>query len=302
MAAALSVTHPVASGAVAKVHQPAFPRTPAAAAAPPNHHHHAPAVHHHHAAPAVTNPAKPSQSQSSPPIPDPPVDDPNTGWAFLLGDPLPRVVALLASTLDALVVASEHALHSAGADAGSPEPAFAVFHAARPPAIPILSYLERIHRYAHCSPICFVAAFAYLDRAARRGSPTGTLPLTRHNVHRLLMAAIMTAAKFLDDAFYNNAYYARVGGIATEEMNRLELHLLMLLDFRLHVVPEELQRYAEHLCKASGGVPYAMAAAAPAPAPAAAPPPAPAFAAMAAATAARQQQQMQQQGGWAEGR
>ncbi|XRB05911.1 cyclin [Pycnococcus provasolii] len=224
-------------------------------------------------------------------------EDLAAGWNQLLYDAaLPRVVSLLASTLEALVVASEIALANAGADAGSPEPAFAVFHAARPPTIPILSYLERIHRYAHASPICFVAAFAYLDRAARRGSITGTLPLTRHNVHRLLMTSIMIAAKFLDDAFYNNAYYARVGGIATAEMNKLELHLLNLVDFRLHVVPEELRRYAEHLFKAAGtptGMPYAMAAAAAVDTPSPVMQYEPAFAAMAAATATIQQAQQQ---------
>lgn len=216
-------------------------------------------------------------------------DDPAdaAGWSFLLGDATPLVVSLLANTLEALVVQSENALASVGADLASPEPSFADFHAARPPAIPIASYLERIHRYAHCSPVCFVAAFAFLDRAARRGSRAGTLPLTRHNVHRLLMTAIMVAAKFLDDAFYNNAYYARVGGISTEEINRLELRLLALLDFRLHVLPEELRRYAEHLYKASNGVGvYAMAVVA-APAPAMEP----SFAAMAVATAIHQQQE-----------
>ena len=35
--------------------------------------------------------------------------------------------------------------------------------------------------------------------------------------------------------FFNNAFYARVGGISTIEMNRLELDLLFNLDFRLKV-------------------------------------------------------------------
>ena len=36
-------------------------------------------------------------------------------------------------------------------------------------------------------------------------------------VHRLLITSIMLASKFFDDVYYNNAYYARVGGISNIE-------------------------------------------------------------------------------------
>ena len=38
------------------------------------------------------------------------------------------------------------------------------------------------------------------------------------NVHRLLITSIMLASKFFDDVYYNNAYYARVGGISNIEV------------------------------------------------------------------------------------
>ena len=38
------------------------------------------------------------------------------------------------------------------------------------------------------------------------------------NVHRLLITSIMLASKFFDDVYYNNAYYARVGGISNSEV------------------------------------------------------------------------------------
>ena len=38
------------------------------------------------------------------------------------------------------------------------------------------------------------------------------------NVHRLLITSIMLASKFFDDGYYNNAYYARVGGISNSEV------------------------------------------------------------------------------------
>ncbi len=69
------------------------------------------------------------------------------------------------------------------------------------------------------------------------------------------------AAKLTDDNFYNNAFYAKIGGVATRELNRLELELLKLLDFRLLVPAEELRGVLRRLRGAG-------AARTPAPAPA----------------------------------
>jgi hypothetical protein len=49
--------------------------------------------------------------------------------------------------------------------------------------------------------------------------------------------------------FYNNAFYAKVGGISTIEMNRLELDLLFNLDFRLKVNLETFGSYCLQLEK-----------------------------------------------------
>ncbi|KAI9099134.1 hypothetical protein K1719_024901 [Acacia pycnantha] len=62
--------------------------------------------------------------------------------------------------------------------------------------------------------------------------------LTLFNVHRLLITTVMVAAKFVDDGCYSNGHYARVGGVSTAEMNRMELELLFSLDFRLFVTTE----------------------------------------------------------------
>jgi len=89
------------------------------------------------------------------------------------------------------------------------------FHALRPPAITILDYCARIHKYASCSPECFVLALVYIDRLIQRNS----LLLTSLNVHRIIITAIMLAAKFFDDQYFNNAYYAKVGGVPTSEVS-----------------------------------------------------------------------------------
>jgi hypothetical protein len=45
----------------------------------------------------------------------------------------------------------------------------------------------------------------------------------------------MVAAKYVDDFFYKNDYYAKVGGISRAEINTLELELLQTLNYHLHV-------------------------------------------------------------------
>ncbi|KAJ1415437.1 Cyclin-like superfamily [Sesbania bispinosa] len=105
-----------------------------------------------------------------------------------------------------------------------------VFHGLTRPNISIQSYLERIFKYANCSPSCFIVAYVYLDRFTQRQP---SLPINSFNVHRLLITSVMVAAKFMDDMYYNNAYYAKVGGITKIEMNFLELDFLFGLDATL---------------------------------------------------------------------
>lgn len=57
----------------------------------------------------------------------------------------------------------------------------------------------------------------------------------------------MLAAKFFDDYFYNNAFYAKLGGVASIEMNSLELEFLQLLNFSLFVSPEVYFKYYAEL-------------------------------------------------------
>lgn len=57
----------------------------------------------------------------------------------------------------------------------------------------------------------------------------------------------MIAAKFYDDFFYYNPFFATVGGIKPLEINALEIELLFLLEFNLFVSREEYGRYYETL-------------------------------------------------------
>lgn len=152
------------------------------------------------------------------------------------------IVRVLAEVLHRLIGANTELLHD---DPGK----VTKFHALKAPGIGIQQYLERIHKYASCSNECFILALIYIDRLIQRNN----FLLTDLNVHRVAITAVLLAAKFFDDAYYNNAYYAKVGGVLVSEMNSLEVEFLFRVNFSLHVSPEVFQKYHDELaCHANG--------------------------------------------------
>lgn len=119
------------------------------------------------------------------------------------------VVRVLGAVLERLVKANESLV---SVDTGQ----ITKFHALKAPSIGISQYLERIHKYASCSTECFILALIYIDRLIQ----VNNFILTELNVHRVAITSILLAAKFFDDAYYNNAYYAKVGGVLVSEIDR----------------------------------------------------------------------------------
>jgi len=119
------------------------------------------------------------------------------------------------------------------------------FHALRPPAISIKDYLLRIAKYAACSGECFVLALVYIDRIIQSNP---TFVVNSLNIHRLLITSVMLAAKFFDDQYFNNAYYAKVGGVPRGEMDSLEVEFLFMTNFTLFVPTDQYRQYYTELC------------------------------------------------------
>eukprot|EP00979_Chaetoceros_neogracilis_P007515 scaffold1588_cov206-Chaetoceros_neogracile.AAC.3 len=144
------------------------------------------------------------------------------------------VVAVLAAVLERLVNSNAHVPNGEHVTK---------FHALKAPAISIKQYLGRVHKYASCSTECFILALIYIDRLIQRNN----FILSELNVHRVCITAVLLAAKFFDDAYYNNAYYAKVGGVLVSEMNGLEVEFLFRINFSLHVTPEVFVKYQDEL-------------------------------------------------------
>ncbi|KAK7817026.1 cyclin-U1-1-like [Quercus suber] len=163
----------------------------------------------------------------------------------------PRVLTILSSVLEKLVARNDRLrdclsqqLDELSLSSALLGKSFNAFYGVRAPNISIPKYLERLYKYTDCSPSCFVVGYVYIDRLVHRHPDSLVISL---NVHRLLVTSVMVASKMLDDEHYNNAFFARVGGVSNAELNRLELELLSLLDFGVAVSSRVFEFYCLHL-------------------------------------------------------
>ncbi|GAM17905.1 hypothetical protein SAMD00019534_010800 [Acytostelium subglobosum LB1] len=107
------------------------------------------------------------------------------------------------------------------------------------PKMPIGDYITRLVQYSPGSKSCFIAALIYMDRMVLE---TGFI-LSSYNIHRVILTALLIATKYLDDIFYDNEYYSRLGGINIKEMNQLELDLLNVLGFAASCPQHQFDQY-----------------------------------------------------------
>lgn len=139
------------------------------------------------------------------------------------------------------------------------------FHGRNIPPISLHAYLVRILKYCPMTNDVFLSLLVYFDRIAHNASElaesrnAGSSPgngkqpppfvIDSYNIHRLIISGVTVASKFFSDVFYKNSRYAKVGGLRLEELNHLELQFLLLLDFRLMIQVEEMNRYGDLLLR-----------------------------------------------------
>lgn len=133
--------------------------------------------------------------------------------------------------------------HMAAAQSSTDGPKTA-FHAMRPPSVSLSSFAARIHTFFKCSEECFVLCLVFIDRIIK-SNPDFQVSTT--SCHRLLLIGSMVAAKFHDDEYASNEYYAKVGGIALQELNALEAEFLLLLNWKLCIEGSEYNWFLKSL-------------------------------------------------------
>lgn len=118
-----------------------------------------------------------------------------------------------------------------------------IFTSKQIPKISLGDYLTRIVHYTKVEESTLVIALIYIDRICKRQK----LFLNEYNIHRTILASIVVAIKFLEDKYYSNLYYGKVGGVRLDQMNALESEFIDCLDFSLYVDTKLYEKYERNL-------------------------------------------------------
>ncbi|ORX96770.1 cyclin-like protein, partial [Basidiobolus meristosporus CBS 931.73] len=109
--------------------------------------------------------------------------------------------------------------------------------------LPRLSdFMLKVIRRTNTSHSTLLIALMYLIRLKQRHPGCKG---TYGSAHRLLLASIIVASKYLyDDAYYNKTWALVSNGMFTiKEINQMEFELLYFLNFRLHINTEQWNNF-----------------------------------------------------------
>eukprot|EP00301_Raphidiophrys_heterophryoidea_P025657 c8661_g1_i2.p1 GENE.c8661_g1_i2~~c8661_g1_i2.p1 ORF type:complete len:229 (+),score=33.90 c8661_g1_i2:201-887(+) len=99
------------------------------------------------------------------------------------------------------------------------------------PDISIENYAHRIGRFMRCSDESLLLATSYILKLQEGAHPA----ISQSTAHRVMIACVTVATKFIDEFNMSNLYYAAVGGVRLEELNSLELETLRRLKWNAFV-------------------------------------------------------------------
>ena len=109
------------------------------------------------------------------------------------------------------------------------------------PMIEIETYTVRLQRYSRVDDSAMLLGLVYMDLISKKES----IRITKTNVHRMFLVCSMVASKWLMDIFYDNAWWAKIGGVNLHDLNRMELRVLYALDWNASVRIETFDKKKE---------------------------------------------------------
>lgn len=112
--------------------------------------------------------------------------------------------------------------------------------------ITINDYLQRLVKYTQVESSTLIAMLIYIDRLCELNN----FIVNSYNVYKILFSSLIMAIKYNEDEYYDNKFYAKVGGVTLKEMNILEISFLKLIDFKLYISEEIFETYFENIIEA----------------------------------------------------
>lgn len=117
------------------------------------------------------------------------------------------------------------------------------FSKENPSKVTLQYFFGRIKRYSQIENSTLIIILIYADRMC----VTAGIILNPHNIHRLILGCLILAIKYNEDVYYNNEYYAKVGGVTLDELNRLEYTSFQLLNNNLFISKDIYDKYLSYI-------------------------------------------------------
>lgn len=89
-------------------------------------------------------------------------------------------------------------------------------------------------------------ALVYIDRISQRYPDS---LVTSRSLHRLVLISVFVACKFSDDFSFSTQTFAKLGGIPSKDINRMEMVFCELIGFQLNLTEEEFDAKCLHQLK-----------------------------------------------------
>ena len=113
-------------------------------------------------------------------------------------------------------------------------------------SLSIKKYLLRLVKYTQVESSTLIAMLIFIDRLCELNN----FIVNSYNVYKILFSSLIMAIKYNEDEYYDNKFYAKVGGVTLKEMNILEISFLKLIDFKLYISEEIFETYFENIIEA----------------------------------------------------
>ena len=120
-----------------------------------------------------------------------------------------------------------------------------IFYSREVPSISIKDYLYRINNFSEAEDNTFILALIYIDKICE----IAPIILSEHNIHRILFISILVAIKYNEDVYFDNKYYAKIAGVPSKELKKMESEYLKLIKFELYVNKNVFDKYKNYISK-----------------------------------------------------
>ena len=111
------------------------------------------------------------------------------------------------------------------------------------PSISIEDYMMNLFIYTKINESTIILILIYIDRFCNLNN----VSLSYYNIHKIILAAMISAIKYNEDNIYSMNFYAKLGGISTVELNLLEYKFLTMIHFSVFVEEELFTKYKDDL-------------------------------------------------------